>query len=58
VFVAGLIQSDSGQFGLVHWQMLAAVRDGHGAADVLRRQKSDSHSDLGHGIRYQETVRE
>ncbi|MCB1985585.1 MAG: NAD(P)-binding domain-containing protein [Burkholderiales bacterium] len=63
LFVSGLIQADSGQFGLVHWQMLAAarfataVRDGHDAADRLRQQKSDQHPDLGNGIRYKESTR-
>ncbi|SFK27889.1 Flavin-binding monooxygenase-like [Nitrosomonas aestuarii] len=63
LFVAGLIQPDSGQFGLVHWQMLAAarfaaaVRDGHHSAEALRQQKSDPHHDLGSGIRYKASTR-
>lgn len=63
LFVAGLIQPDSGQFGLVHWQMLlaaqyaAAVRDGRPAADLLRRQKAESQLDLGGGICYKDTSR-
>ncbi len=63
LFVSGLIQPDSGQFGLVHWQMraaarfAAAVRDGHDSADMFRRQKTGPHPDLGNGIHYQESTR-
>lgn len=63
LFAAGLIQPDSGQFGLVHWQMLvaarfaAAVRDGRDSADTFRRQKAGPHPDLSNGIRYQASTR-
>jgi len=63
LFVAGLIQPDSGQFGLVHWQMLAAarfaaaVRDGHSSADALRQHKADPRRQLSGGIRYKESTR-
>jgi hypothetical protein len=63
LFVAGLIQPDSGQFGLVHWQTLASARfaaadrNGHQAAAALRRRKADPHDDLGNGIRYQDSTR-
>lgn len=57
LFVIGLIQPDSGQFGLVDYQarcvagFVAAVDAGHPAADELRKQKQ-SRSDLAGGIRY------
>ncbi|MCP5242676.1 MAG: NAD(P)-binding domain-containing protein [Burkholderiales bacterium] len=63
LFVSGLIQPDSGQFGLVHWQMClasqfaAAVRDGQPAAELLRRHKARPNLDLGGGIRYKNTSR-
>lgn len=63
LFVAGLIQPDSGQFGLVHWQTLAVARflraalAGHPAADWLRRRKGSPHEPLGGGIAYTESTR-
>ena len=63
LFIAGLIQPDSGQFGLVHWQMLAAarfataVRDGHGSADALRKRKANPHQHLSGGVDYKESTR-
>lgn len=63
MFVAGLIQPDGCQFGLVHWQMLAAarfaaaVRDGHSSADALRQHKADPRQQLSGGIRYKESTR-
>lgn len=63
LFVAGLIQPDSGQFGLVHWQMAAAAGYARAAlgndprAEALRRRKADPGEDLGHGIRYRESTR-
>lgn len=63
LFVAGLIQPDSGQFGLVHWQMLAAarfaaaVRDGDDAANALRKRKIGAFPDLGNGIDYKASTR-
>lgn len=63
LFVAGLIQADGGQFGLVHWQMraaalfAAAVRDNHPSAAKFRRQKTQSNTDLGNGIQYKASTR-
>ena len=63
LFVAGLIQPDSGQFGLVHWQtraaalFLAAVRDGRSGADWLRREKSGPTAGSSGGVRYKTSSR-
>lgn len=63
LFVAGLIQPDSGQFGLVDWQMkavalfLRAIRDGAPGADHLRRLRQNWHEDLGAGIHYKDSTR-
>lgn len=56
--VAGLIQPDSGQFGLVDRQaeliarFLAALDRDPAAAGRFRRQKARPQEDLGRGIRY------
>ena len=63
LFVAGLIQPDSGQFGLVHWQMLAAARyaaarrAGHPAAASLATAKATPLTELGGGVKYKESTR-
>jgi cation diffusion facilitator CzcD-associated flavoprotein CzcO len=63
LFFSGLIQPDSGQFGLVHWQMEAAARFarasrlGHPSAEPLRRRKANPGDDLGNGIRYRDSTR-
>ena len=63
LFVAGMIQPDSGQFGLVHWQMAAAARFARGVfrdgarTEALRRRKENPHEDLGSGIRYKNSPR-
>jgi hypothetical protein len=63
LFVAGLIQPDSGQFGLVHWQTVAAARyarargEGQPAADSLGNRKRDPSDDAGNGIRYADSTR-
>jgi hypothetical protein len=63
LFVAGLIQPDSGQFGLVHWQTLAASRyararrEGRDQSEALRRRKANPADDSGNGIRYAESTR-
>ena len=63
LFVAGMIQPDSGQFGLVDWQMkavatfLRAIRDGSAAADFLRQLKKDRTEDLGSGIEFKDSTR-
>jgi hypothetical protein len=63
MFVAGLIQPDSGQFGLVHWQTLAAARyarlaaEGSPEARALRSRKANPSDDSGNGIRYADSTR-
>ena len=63
LFVAGLVQPDSGQFGIVHWQCRAAAlylrsaSDGGRANQWLKRRKRDPVEDLGGGVRYQKTYR-
>lgn len=63
LFVAGMIQPDSGQFGLVHWQMLAVARflalrrSRSPVADRFGRLKRKVDEDLGHGIRYEASSR-
>jgi len=63
LFFAGLIQPDSGQFGLVHWQTMAAarfaasVRTKHPSADYLRNEKRTPMMDLGGGVRYKASGR-
>lgn len=63
LFVAGLIQPDSGQFGLVHWQTLAAARyararaEGRAEATRLKRRKGNPADDPGNGIRYTDSTR-
>jgi hypothetical protein len=61
--VAGLIQPDSGQFGLVDWQakLIArfwrAIEDSLASAERFRRRKSQPGPDAGNGIRYVGTPR-
>lgn len=63
LFLAGLIQPDSGIWGLVHYQaqliakFLTAQRDNRRLADRFRRLKSRPSRDLGHGIQYLDTPR-
>jgi hypothetical protein len=64
LFVAGMIQPDSGQFGLVHWQTLAAARyalaalEGSPRAQALRRRKAETPGEnLGGGVRYKDSPR-
>ncbi len=63
LFVIGLIQPDSGQFGLVHWQGKAAATYlqglNRGSSSVLkfREEKSKLSIDLGAGIQYKESTR-
>jgi len=58
LFVAGLIQPDSGQWGLVDQQaqliarFIRASRDGRPSADRFRRLKRTHRPDLAHGVRY------
>ena len=63
LFVAGMIQPDSGQFGLVHWQTATAasyareiLRDGT-RGEPLRRRKESPDEDMGGGIRYKDSPR-
>ena len=61
LFVVGMIQPDSGQFGLVDWQaraaaaFLAALRDGSPTVEKFRRRKQADEASEG-GIRYQTTA--
>ena len=63
LFLAGLIQPDSGQFGLVHWQMAAAARfaravaTGSNRAQPLRSRKRNPDADRGSRIKYKDTPR-
>ncbi len=63
LFVAGLIQPDSGQFGLVHHQgraialFLEAVRKGRAAADRLRAEKRQPAPGSSGGVRYKDSSR-
>ena len=63
LFLAGLIQPDSGIWGLVHYQaqliakFLTAKWDNRRLADRFRRLKSRPSRDLGHGIQYLDTPR-
>jgi cation diffusion facilitator CzcD-associated flavoprotein CzcO len=63
LFVAGLIQPDSGQFGIVHWQcraMALYLRSVWSSASPnawLKKKKRTPSEDLGRGIRYQKTYR-
>jgi cation diffusion facilitator CzcD-associated flavoprotein CzcO len=68
LFVAGMIQPDSGLFSLVHWQttamarFLVGLRRGTPSAQRLKQLKSaaaaaDYREDLGAGIRYLNTPR-
>lgn len=63
LFVAGLIQPDSGQFGLVHWQtraialFLDAVRRGDPRADAFRRVRREAEAAYGNPIRYKDSTR-
>ena len=59
----GLIQPDSGQFGLVHWQSKAAavylrgLKSGSSAVLKFRNEKAKLGIDLGGGIQYKESTR-
>jgi cation diffusion facilitator CzcD-associated flavoprotein CzcO len=63
LFVAGMIQPDSGIWGLVHYQaeliarFIDAQQENPRLAEWFRRQKSRTHRSLGHGIRYVPTLR-
>jgi cation diffusion facilitator CzcD-associated flavoprotein CzcO len=63
LFVAGLIQPDSGQFPLVEWQarviaaFVAAQDQAPQRAEQLRRLKAAEHPDLGRGIHYLQSSR-
>jgi thioredoxin reductase len=63
LFVAGLIQPDSGQFQLVDWQMkavatfLSAVEQGLPAADKLRLLKRQGAESASKSIHYKRTDR-
>lgn len=63
LFIAGLLQPDSGQFGLVHYQaqliarFVAAIDHDPQRANWFRREKSHGHDDLGRGIHYIRSTR-
>jgi cation diffusion facilitator CzcD-associated flavoprotein CzcO len=63
IFVAGLIQPDSGQWGLVDYQtqliakFIGALTDNPTQANKFRRLKAGPQPDLGHGIKYIEVTR-
>jgi thioredoxin reductase len=64
LFVCGLIQPDSGQFKLVHWQgvaiakQLAAAREGAPALEEFRRLRAEHAGEaLGGGVQYKESTR-
>ena len=61
--MAGLIQSDSGQFEIVHWQCRAIalyLSSGWGGGKPnpwLKRRKLSPEEDLSGGVHYHETYR-
>ena len=63
LFVVGMIQPDSGQFGIVHWQCravalyLASGWSGGTASPWLKKRKRTPEEDLSGGVRYQRTYR-
>lgn len=63
LFVAGLIQPDSGQFGLVHWQtsalaaFLRAAREKRESAQWLRGVKKEPTQGYETPIRYKDSTR-
>ena len=63
LFVAGLIQPDSGQFGLVDWQMravaawLRARKENPLQLDWFRNQRQQVDEDLTNGVKMQSTAR-
>jgi len=63
LFVLGMVQPDSGQFGIVHWQCRAAALyleatwRKNSSCEWLRRRKCNPVEDLSGGIRFQKTYR-
>ncbi len=63
LFVAGLLQPDSGQWGLVDYQaqlivrFLHAIEKNRKQADHFRRLKANGNPNLGNGIRYIHSMR-
>lgn len=63
LFVAGMVQTDSGVLRILHEQarciagFLAARRDGRPAAEGLRRRKRDAEGGLGRSMEYQDSPR-
>lgn len=64
LFFIGLIQPDSGQFKLVHWQSVAVARflqaqalDGAVAREFRREKSRGIDEDLGAGVHYKESTR-
>lgn len=63
LFVAGMVQPDSGVLRILHEQarciagFLAAARDGHPAAERMRRRKADAEGRLGRRLAYRKSPR-
>ena len=63
LFVLGMVQPDSGQFGIIHWQCRAAALYLNAAwtkqssCQWLKEKKRSPAEDLSGGIRFQETYR-
>ena len=63
LFVAGMFQTDSGVFGILHWQglciahYLRALAAGGSSMERARSRKRRMEPDLAAGIRYRETAR-
>lgn len=63
LFVLGLIQPDSGQFGLVDYQaqlaakFIAAQNQNNGKAEAFRKIKAGPRPNLSNGIKYLESTR-
>jgi len=65
IAVVGLIQPDSGQFKLVHWQSIAIARwfrtltegDQKTVNDFRRRKRSRLDESLSHGVKYKDSTR-
>ncbi len=63
LFVAGMIQPDSGIFQLVHWQtrimalFCRALDEQRAVAGVVQKLKQEVNEDLSSGIRYQDSTR-
>ena len=64
LFMCGLVQPDSGQFKIVHWQAVAiakqleALRDGAASLAAFRHRRAEhAGAHLGGGVRYKDSSR-